>query len=229
MLTVVTTFYPSEAYKADYVRVLAQQALRHGADNFICLTRDKIPGVVCLPLNHKWPGWWTKLEVCSLELPGTALFLDLDTMIFSDISFLADYPSPMFPRDSSYQKEPSSTLMLFRDRELTPLYDTFLRDPIAAMDRTFAPHAPNRIYGDQVFMAEVMRRLHMKWHALQDVNKAVLSYIWEHPTEQPKTPICAFGAEWKPWGKHPRFKRYGGWWRPLWERECTLAGVDPNG
>lgn len=67
---------------------------------FLCLTDDLEVLVEpwAIPLVHGWRGWWSKMEIFRLEPP--VLYIDLDTVIIKDISWLADKvcdtPSELF-------------------------------------------------------------------------------------------------------------------------------------
>lgn len=65
--------------------------------DFICLSDVKIPGVYTLPLLHKWPGFWAKMELFSPAMKDDFLFMDLDTVILGPIDdFLKPRPLTTF-------------------------------------------------------------------------------------------------------------------------------------
>lgn len=45
-----------------------------------CLTDSNQPmkNVISIPMRHKWPGWWSKMEL--FRLPGDVFYFDLDTV-----------------------------------------------------------------------------------------------------------------------------------------------------
>jgi hypothetical protein len=81
-------------YTLEYVRRLRDGVARHlpVPHRFTCLTDAETEGRVAL--QHDWPRWWGKIE---LFRPGLfparslVLYLDLDTVVVGDLSFLADY------------------------------------------------------------------------------------------------------------------------------------------
>lgn len=231
-LTVALALRSGGQYTPEHARTLAAAALRYGADRVVCLTDRGIGNTPAAVMRHNWPGWWSKLEVFRPGLFGPdekVLLLDIDTLILKPFRQVLALPTPLFPRDASYKNEPCSTFILFEAGQLDFLYETFSSDTVAAMDKTYAPRAPNRVYGDQVFMAEVMRRRGIKWHWLQDRMPACLSFVWSTPAVKPESLMCAFGAEWKPWkdevesSSGRRLRGKAKWWTPVW-REAVQFG-----
>jgi hypothetical protein len=49
---------------------------------------ESTTGLEVIPLRHGWPGWWSMIEM--FRVHGPAVYMDLDTTIVGDISFLAD-------------------------------------------------------------------------------------------------------------------------------------------
>lgn len=50
------------------------------------------PASWTIPLVHRWPGWWSKLELFRPDLfDEPVLYLDLDTLVLGDIKPLLDY------------------------------------------------------------------------------------------------------------------------------------------
>lgn len=62
--------------------------------NFYCLTNyegDDLPAIR-IPLKHKWPGWWSKMELHRDDLPqGRTLYLDQDTYVVDSLQPVLDY------------------------------------------------------------------------------------------------------------------------------------------
>lgn len=54
---------------------------------FVCVT-DQNPDCTIIPLETRFPGWWSKMELFKLQ--GPVLYMDLDTVICKDISHWAD-------------------------------------------------------------------------------------------------------------------------------------------
>lgn len=69
-------------FKPSHVIALQKQLEKWAPlSTFECLSSEDIPGVNCIPLEHNWPGWWSKLELFSPKMKGDFLFMDLDTVI----------------------------------------------------------------------------------------------------------------------------------------------------
>ena len=63
---------------------------------FVCLTNVEIPGCNVIPLQHHWPGWWSKLELFRPDLFGKedrVLYLDLDVVVVASLEPLVNYPA----------------------------------------------------------------------------------------------------------------------------------------
>jgi hypothetical protein len=69
-------------YREEHAEKLYQMCKQHLPDWwFTCLT-DMNPNCPSQPLEKKWPGWWSKMEI--FDYPGEALYFDLDTIICGD-------------------------------------------------------------------------------------------------------------------------------------------------
>lgn len=89
--------------RVDYVGALAD-AVRRNLDaphDFVCLTdavkeSNSAEGVMRIPLLHRWPGFWSKIELFRPGLfAGPVLYFDLDTVICGDITDIALAASPL--------------------------------------------------------------------------------------------------------------------------------------
>lgn len=100
MLTVCCVLRFGGDYDALYVDRLWRGVIGHLPINhrFICLTDVPLDvealdpdggrtSIEIRPLDHDWPGWWSKLEL--FRLPGPLLYFDLDTVIVGDIEPIA--------------------------------------------------------------------------------------------------------------------------------------------
>src|SRR6185369_16858814 len=87
MLTVACVLKSGGIYDATWVSRLRDGVARHlPVDHrFVCLSDIEVP---CerIPLEHDWPGWWSKIEL--LKLPSV-LFFDLDTAIVGSLDDIA--------------------------------------------------------------------------------------------------------------------------------------------
>lgn len=89
MLTVACVLKSGGIYDASWVARLRDGVKRHLPINhrFVCLSDVDVP---CerIPLEHGWPGWWSKIEL--FKLSGPVLFFDLDTAIVGDLTDIAE-------------------------------------------------------------------------------------------------------------------------------------------
>lgn len=109
-------------------------------DRFVCLTDDKtlnIPGVETVSLHHKWPGWWSKIELFRTHIfkqGDRVYYFDLDTIIVDslhDISLIEDRWVILndFYRDQRY----GSGMMSWIADDYQHIYRDFAREPYKAM------------------------------------------------------------------------------------------------
>src|SRR5690554_712883 len=88
-LTVACVLRASKEFTPDQVGRLADSVQRHTKARFVCLSDVDVP---CerIPLVTDWPGWLAKIELFRKGLfDGPVVYLDLDTVVLDDISFLA--------------------------------------------------------------------------------------------------------------------------------------------
>jgi hypothetical protein len=78
-------------YSAEWVRKLKDGVARNLTVpyEFKCLSDIEVPDRI--PLRHKWPGWWSKIELFR-EITGPTLYLDLDTVITGPLAHLVSLP-----------------------------------------------------------------------------------------------------------------------------------------
>ena len=115
----------------------------------MCLTDMSVPGVETAPLVHKWPGWWSKLEVFSPELTGDFVYMDLDTVVCGSLDDLAGVDKLAmlrdFYRDGKKLKEGlQSSVMVLPEKDRGQIWAEFTSNPALAM--RFNPG------GDQQFL-----------------------------------------------------------------------------
>jgi hypothetical protein len=107
-------------------------------DRFVCLADQNpkhIDGVEWLPLEHKWPGYWSKIELFRpgvFEGAGRVLYIDLDTVIVGDLSDIAMRTESMIGIGDFYRRPPkknrvafASGLMLWTANAHTEIYEEF--------------------------------------------------------------------------------------------------------
>lgn len=91
MLTVVCVLKSGGIYTPEYVYRLQYEIFKHLTIpyQFVCLTDMKLNSCETIPLDHDYPGWWSKLEL--FRLTGKTLYFDLDTIINGSLDALAEY------------------------------------------------------------------------------------------------------------------------------------------
>lgn len=154
MLTVASVLKAGGIYDADWVARLRAGVARHlpTQHRFVCLSDVSVP---CdrIPLEHGWPGWWSKIEL--FRLPGPVLFFDLDTAIVGDLSDLgrhAEQTDFTMLRDFYAADHLGSGVMAWSGTAARHLYATFAADPEALMRERRAR------MGDQAFIEETYGR-----------------------------------------------------------------------
>lgn len=89
MLTVACVLKSGGIYDATWVARLKAGVAKHLPieHRFVCLSDVDVP---CerIPLEHDWPGWWSKVE--AFRLPAPVLYFDLDTAIVGDLTDIAN-------------------------------------------------------------------------------------------------------------------------------------------
>jgi len=91
-LTIACVYRSGGDYTPEYVRRLKAAFAQHckAPHNFVCLTDLPFREPHFRALIHKWPGWWSKLELFYLQ--GPVVYADLDTLILNDITDICTYP-----------------------------------------------------------------------------------------------------------------------------------------
>lgn len=128
----------------------------------ICLTDQVtetriIKGVLCLPLEYNWPGWWSKMELFrpGLESLRPFMVLDLDTAIVGPIADMYDKACEVgfvMLRDFYYPRPASGLLLISRaSSSLLPsqVWDRFAVSPTSFIARYSGG-------GDQEFLAQAI-------------------------------------------------------------------------
>lgn len=119
------------------------EALHKTFPNLLCLTdADDVPDYINQqPLVHRWPNWWSKIEL--FNLPHPTLYLDLDVVVLGDISHVyGQCKGDLIISSGFYKpKEINSSVMYIPTG--TGLYEKFVEKPDYWM---------NKYRGDQDFI-----------------------------------------------------------------------------
>lgn len=144
-------------YRAEYVEKLKRGFERHMPvpHKFVCLTNEPFADY-CIPLQHNWPGWWSKIELFTPGLlTGRVISVDLDTVLLGDLSFLLEHDSRFVMMDDRNHPGPNSCLMYW-DNDMSHIYNKFCLLP-----DTFMAHYDGRetgsMMGDQGFIQKTHR------------------------------------------------------------------------
>lgn len=145
-------------YGGEHVNRLGEQLSRFAIDRgFICLTDivdlhapmfDEI-----VPLKHRWPGWFSKIEL--FAMPGPVLYLDLDVSIIGDLAPLLKLAETVdFAMCQGFwgAEDPNprnSSIMAWRANAPAHLYELFTVAPEAFCKK----HSVRNSWGDQGFIA----------------------------------------------------------------------------
>lgn len=150
-MRIVTVLKSGGDYKSLHVLALKAQCARYAPNvTFMCLTDAKVDGVETAPLLHKWPGWWSKLEIFRPDITGDFVYMDLDTVIVGPLDDLAKVSHLAMLRDAYRDGKRAkeglqSSVMVLPENERSQIWDEFTVNPPLAM-------MLNRAGGDQRFL-----------------------------------------------------------------------------
>jgi hypothetical protein len=115
---------------------------------FVCLSNTTVP---CekIPLEHDWPGYWSKLEIFRPGLfKGRVMFMDLDVLVLKDLTPVLTFDSKFAMSATTGQPEikegkrmlckMSSSLMVWDAGHTDPLYEHFITKPDDWMKHYFS-------------------------------------------------------------------------------------------
>lgn len=169
---------------------------------FVCLSDVDVP---CerVPIEKGWPGWWSKIELFD-HFRGRTLYLDLDSTLLRDPSYLATGSFRM-PRNWLAPERFCSGVMYW-----TGDYSHITRafEPIA--DEVMASYVIEAKWGDEAFIAEHAGEI----EAFPDSIASWRYQISRRGGTIPKgTVIVAFNGVCPPWR--------GPWWARKWYVSST--------
>lgn len=102
----------------EYLRKLAAAVNRHLDQPYemVCVSDKEmdVPGVTRIPANPDLRGWWQKMMLfCPRFLPDArrVVYMDLDTVLVSDITSLVEYDGPFAMIENFYDPGYGSGLM----------------------------------------------------------------------------------------------------------------------
>ena len=225
-VTVICLKY-GKKYHPEYVNKLFKMVSRHLSitHDFICITENKKglnPKIKVIPLDLKKgiKGWWYKPFVFSRDLnikTETALFLDLDIIIFNSIDKLFTFEEEktflvLNGLTSKNIDGINSSCFRFKRSEYFHLYDDYIQNYENIIEK---------YVGDQDWLVDQIQRNHwpkewiksfkhgiMEWPEHMPISKAQRS--WEYITKtEPKphkeTAIAVFHGRPNPHELHSRW------------------------
>ncbi len=84
-MKIVTVYRTGGDFCWDHVEALREQCAKYAPGvEFVCLSDDPRG----TPLKHNWPGWWSKMEIYTIQAP--CLYFDLDTVVIDDLAPLLE-------------------------------------------------------------------------------------------------------------------------------------------
>jgi len=211
MLTVLCVLKTGGDYDARYVRILRDGVARHTSlpHRFVCLADTEVP-CETIPLQHGWPGWWSKIEMFRPGvIAGPTLYLDLDTIITGNLDRVTTIPyefAMLCIREKIDVTIGNSGAMWFAKPQ-EHVYERFVLDPKFWI-KYHEDNAKHRYMGDQAFISDSFEKINKLHWALPGFFK---SYKYDRCQNQvPKgCSVVCFGGK-------PRPHQAGGWVKQAW-------------
>lgn len=153
---IVCVLRRSDVYDIDYVYKLKQQADYYAPKvPFYCISNVNVP---CdrIPMVKMWPGWWSKMEMFRPDLTGDIFYIDLDTMICSEIWDLLNVGKLTMLDDFYQPGNLASGLMYIPENVRKPVWEHFTKNSIGHMQKY-------RRGGDQRYLHSIFGDRPLKW------------------------------------------------------------------
>lgn len=210
MLTVLCVLRSGGDFDSEYVRKLRDGVSRNLTlpHRFVCLSDVPVP---CerIPLDHDWPGWWSKIEVFRPDVViGPTLYLDLDTVIVGSLDAVTTIPYNFAMLDVREKNGPvgNSGVMWFA-RAFPHVYGRFAEKPECWIEFHHR-NAHDRYTGDQAFISDSFREIPRLHHALPGFFKSYRFDRCEERVPEGCSVVC-FGGQ-------PRPHQASGWVIDAW-------------
>lgn len=158
MVNVACVLRSGGVYDAEWARKLRDGVERHLTlpHRFLCLSDVEVP---CerIPLEHNWPGWWSKIELFNGKLPTPCLYLDLDTIITGSLDELFKCPYDFAMLRNFNNPEMVGSGVMWFNKVPTKVYEKFIKQPEAYI--AHHKRVENGSYcGDQAFVWDALGR-----------------------------------------------------------------------
>ena len=178
-LTVVSVYRPGNGFSDDYITRLRDGVAKfcQAPHRFVCLTNEYLKDIECIKMAARGrSGYWNKLEVFRKGLfNGPVVYLDLDTVIISDVTDILTYPHE-FTTGLNFKvkhgRSLASWFMAFDGRDdYQYLFDGYGPDTPTEYEQDWAR------WGDQGYTQDHLQR---EWTSLKDIfPDRYASYKWE--------------------------------------------------
>lgn len=150
-LTVFCVYWGNKYHKG-YVYAL-KEAVKQNLTidhDFICITTEKLPGIMTRLPFVPYHGWWQKIGLFAPTITtGPSIYLDLDVIITGNIDYLADYTNT-FSAPANWAQSGhggiQSSVMCWPGNWTEP-YERF---------KPLWPEVSKRLWGDQEFLWEML-------------------------------------------------------------------------
>lgn len=179
MVTNVCVLRSGGDYGPEHVRWLAKQV-----PGLVCLSDVPVQGVETVPMRYGFPGWWSKIELCSDAFDGDLMYFDLDTVVFD----VPKVDKTTVLRDFYYPETMGSGLMYIAQADKARVFEDFMRQPSLHMRR-------HSVGGDQAFLQQHIGDC-QKW---QDVAKVVSFKVHCQSGVPEGTQVVCFHGQPRPW------------------------------
>lgn len=157
MVDVICVLRSGEEYNAEWVRKLRDGVKRNLTvpHIFKCLSDVDVP---CerLPLRHKWPGWWAKIELFRV-VDGPTLYLDLDTVVTGDLNWLSSLQDDFLMLSNFHIPQFVGSGVMWFGKEQRHVYERFCEKPFKWIEHINS-RRDGPYLGDQAFIWESMKR-----------------------------------------------------------------------
>lgn len=151
----ITVLKSGSFYGLEYLERLAEGIKEHSGHELWCLSDIDVPNRI--PLQHDWPGWWSKMELFRPDIEGRLFYLDLDTVICGDIRHMLEVAELTVLRHRyrwAEDRRVGSGLMMLPESCRPMMWNAWIRNSDTHNKR-----------GDQDFMENVWTS-HQKWQDL---------------------------------------------------------------
>lgn len=215
MLTIACVLRSGGEYTPAHVADLRDMVARNLLlpHRFVCLS-DVAVDCERIPLEHGWPGWWSKMELwrgCLFD--GPMLYFDLDTIIVGSLDEIASGIGKRvivlrnFWAESYGEPDRIGSGMMAWGKEagphvLVPVYLKFAKSPRTIM----SAYTTTAHWGDQAFIKEnVAPDMLERW---QDKFPGKVVSFKKHVIPAKRVPdgaaVCCFHGEPRPWAMTPK-------------------------